>query len=87
MVAGYLRHFLAVLSRSGSEGAPRLAGQPRKASDFFVTVLVSELILLNFEFGHLSGELLHGFGSLSEECSPFWRGCHLKTLNNEMRAE
>ena len=35
MMAGYLRHFLAVLSRSGSEEAPRLAGQPREASDFF----------------------------------------------------
>ena len=64
MMAGYLRHFFAVLSRSGSGKHQDLQGNRKKRATFFARVLIFELILVYFKFGHLSGELLHGFGSL-----------------------
>jgi hypothetical protein len=61
IMVGYLKQILAILSRSSSMRAPMRCKQSRK--------LKLRLVLLYFEFGHLSGKLFH----VSDSLRRIWR--------------
>ena len=60
MMVTYLRHFLAIRSRSGYERAPRFTSSRGKESYFFFEIATFLPASLYFEVGHLSSLLFHG---------------------------
>ena len=70
--------FLAILSRSGYDKAPRFASSRGKPVTYSSRPLYYRLLLLYFEVGYLSCILFYGF-SRSKDCRAFCRDFNLYT--------
>jgi hypothetical protein len=83
IMVSYLWLFLAILSRSGYERAPRFASIRGTPATYSSRPLYERPLLLYFEVRYLSVTMFHGF-SHSKECSAFCRGFNLLFLKNEL---
>ena len=87
IMVGYLKHILAILSRSSSMRAPMRCKQPRKGSDFF-----SRGSSNVDRFSCISDWNTYptSYFMVLTHCDEFgarWRGSNLETLNNEMEVD